>query len=197
MIPISQSVFSDSMSALLTTTGLVAIAEIGDKTQLLSLLLATRYRRPLPVLAAILLATIANHLLAALLGVFVQGLVEPRVLRWALAASFAAMAVWTLIPDKLDAGETGRERRWGAFLTTLFVFFLAEIGDKTQIATTALAARFESVLLVTAGSTAGMLLANAPVVLWGHRVLARLPLRWVRRATAVAFAILALVTAFA
>lgn len=186
----------DQLPAFFTTAGLVAIAEIGDKTQLLSLLLAARFRRPLPILAAVLVATIVNHALASLLGVWIQGLIQPHILRWVLAASFLAMAVWTLIPDKLDEDEQPRGR-WGAFATTLVVFFVAEIGDKTQLATTALAARYDSVLLVTAGSTLGMLIANAPVILLGPRIISRLPLQLVRRVAAAAFALLALVTVMA
>lgn len=185
-----------SAEAFFTTTGLVAIAEIGDKTQLLSLLLVARFRRPWPILAGILLATVANHLLAAWLGVWIEALVNPQVLRWALAASFLAMAVWTLIPDKLDAEEAPRSGRFGAFLTTLVAFFIAEIGDKTQLATTALAARYESVLVITLGSTFGLLLANMPVVLFGQRIIARLPMDMVRRVAAAAFALLALLTVF-
>lgn len=182
---------SPVFTAFLTTTGLVAVAEIGDKTQLLSLLLAARFRRPWPILAAILLATVANHLLAAWLGVWVEGFLSDTVLRWALGASFLAMAVWTLIPDKLD-GEGIAPGRWGVFLTTLVAFFLAEIGDKTQIATTALAARYNAVAAITAASTLGLLLANAPAVLFGDRLLQRLPLVLVRRFAAAAFAALGL-----
>lgn len=182
----------DFLSPFLTTTGLVAVAEIGDKTQLLSLLLAARFRRPLPILGAILCATVANHLLAAALGVWVEGLVEPKVLRWALAASFLAMAAWTLIPDKLDEDDAPKTRN-GVFATTLVAFFLAEIGDKTQLATTALAARFDSVFLVTAASTLGLFLANAPVVALGNRAVARLPLKPIRFIAAAAFAVLGLV----
>jgi putative Ca2+/H+ antiporter (TMEM165/GDT1 family) len=179
------------LPALLTTTGLVAIAEIGDKTQLLSLLLIARFRRPAPILAAIFCATVANHLLAAALGVWIEGLVEPKVLRWALAASFLAMAAWTLIPDKLDEDDAPKTRN-GVFVTTLVAFFLAEIGDKTQLATTALAARFDSVFLVTTASTLGLLLANAPVVMLGQKVVARLPLKPIRFVAAAAFAALGL-----
>ncbi|WP_374303560.1 TMEM165/GDT1 family protein [Ferrovibrio sp.] len=179
------------LPALLTTTGLVAIAEIGDKTQLLSLLLIARFRRPVPILAAIFCATVANHLLAAALGVWIEGLVEPKVLRWALAASFLAMAAWTLIPDKLDEDDAPKTRN-GVFVTTLVAFFLAEIGDKTQLATTALAARFDSVFLVTTASTLGLLLANAPVVMLGQKVVARLPLKPIRFVAAAAFAALGL-----
>ncbi len=177
----------------LTTTGLVAIAEIGDKTQLLSLLLAARFRKPWPILAAILVATIANHLLAAWLGLWLEQWLTAAVLRWVLGASFLAMAVWTLIPDKLD-DEAAPRPKWGAFLTTLVAFFIAEIGDKTQLATTALAARHASVILVTAGSTLGLLLANAPVVFLGERLMKKLPLDLVRKLAAGAFAILGLIT---
>lgn len=175
-----------------TTTAVVAIAEIGDKTQLLSLLLAARFRKPWPILTGILVATIVNHLGAAAVGVWIEGLLAPHVLRWVLAASFAAMAVWTLIPDKLSEDEAAGPRRWGAFLTTLVMFFLAEIGDKTQLATTALAARYEAIVAVTAASTFGLFLANAPVVFLGERLMQRLPLAAVRYAAAAAFAALAL-----
>jgi len=176
----------------LTTTAVVAIAEIGDKTQLLSLLLAARFRKPWPILAGILAATVVNHLCAAAIGVWIEGLLEPNVLRWVLVASFAAMAVWTLIPDKLDEEEAGQSRRWGAFLTTLVMFFLAEIGDKTQLATTALAARYDAIVAVTAASTLGLFLANAPVVFMGERLMKRLPLAAVRYVAAAAFAALAM-----
>lgn len=177
----------------LTSVGLVAIAEIGDKTQLLSLLLAARFRKPWPILAAILCATVANHLLAAWLGLWLEQWLTPAVLRWALGASFLAMAAWTLIPDKLD-DEVSAPTKWGAFLATLVAFFIAEIGDKTQLATTALAARHASVMLVTAGSTLGLLLANAPVVFLGERLMKKLPLDLVRKLAAAAFAILGLAT---
>jgi Ca2+/H+ antiporter, TMEM165/GDT1 family len=194
--------FSDlvlvSAGPFVTTTAIVAIAEVGDKTQLLSLLLVARYRKPWPILAGILVATLANHLVAAALGVWIEDLLEPRVLRWVLVASFAAMAVWTLIPDKLD-GETIAQdgRHWGAFLATLTMFFLAEIGDKTQLATTALAARFDAVLVITLGSTLGLMLANVPVVFMGDRLMQRLPLATVRYVAAAAFAVLALVVLLA
>jgi putative Ca2+/H+ antiporter (TMEM165/GDT1 family) len=176
------------LSAFLTTTGVVAIAEIGDKTQLLSLLLAARFRRPWPILAAILVATLANHVLAAWIGVWIEQWLTPEVLRWVLGASFLAMAVWTLIPDKLD--DTPVVGKWGAFLTTLVAFFIAEIGDKTQLATTALAARHESVAMVAAASTLGLMVANVPVVLAGEKLMARLPLTPVRYIAAAAFALL-------
>lgn len=181
------------LSGFLTTTGLVAIAEIGDKTQLLSLLLAARFRRPWSILAGILAATLANHLLAAQLGVWIDGWLDAGVLRWVLAGSFAAMAVWTLIPDHIDdagamAGGTGRN----AFTATLVAFFLAEIGDKTQLATTALAAHYGSVWMVAGASTLGLMLANVPAVLLGHALLALLPLSTIRYFAAAAFAAMAL-----
>jgi Ca2+/H+ antiporter, TMEM165/GDT1 family len=181
------------LTAFLTTTGLVAVAEIGDKTQLLSLLLAARFRKPWTILTAILLATIANHLLAAWLGLGLERWLTPVVLRWVLGVSFLAMAVWTLIPDRLE-DETAAPSTWGAFVTTLVAFFIAEIGDKTQLATAALAARYAAVMLVTAASTLGLLLANAPVVFMGERLMRKLPLNRMRRLAAGAFAILGFVT---
>lgn len=182
---------SPEFPAFFTTAGVVAIAEIGDKTQLLSLLLAARFHRPWPILAGILVATVANHLGAAAIGVWLEDLLEPRVLRWVLIASFLAMAIWTLIPDKLDEDEAPRNRRWGAFLTTLVMFFLAEIGDKTQLATTALAARYDAILAVTAASTLGLMLANVPAVFLGKALMRRLPLRLARYLAAAAFLLLA------
>lgn len=190
--PVFSDIAPDFAGPFLTTTGVVAIAEIGDKTQLLSLLLAARFKKPWPIMAGILAATIANHLAAAALGVWIEGLLEPRVLRWVLIASFVAMAVWTLIPDKLDDDAAPKAGRWGAFLTTLVLFFLAEIGDKTQLATTALAARFDAVQVITLGSTLGLMLANVPVVFFGEALMRRLPLVQVRYIAAGAFVLLAL-----
>lgn len=181
------------LSAFLTTTSVVAVAEIGDKTQLLSLLLAARFNRPWPILAGILAATVANHLAAAAIGVWLEDLLAPQVLRWVLIASFVAMAIWTLIPDKLDDDAARNTGRWGAFLTTLAMFFIAEIGDKTQLATTALAARYDAILLVTAASTLGLMLANVPVVVLGKALMQRLPLALARYLAAAAFLLLALV----
>lgn len=181
------------LSAFLTTTGVVAVAEIGDKTQLLSLLLAARFNRPWPILAGILAATVANHLAAAAIGVWLEDLLAPQVLRWVLIASFVAMAVWTLIPDKLEDDAARNTGRWGAFLTTLVMFFIAEIGDKTQLATTALAARYDAILIVTAASTLGLMLANVPVVFLGKALMRRLPLNLARYLAAAAFLLLALV----
>lgn len=177
------------MDALLVSTGLVAIAEIGDKTQLLALMLAARFRRPVPVILGILFATLANHALAALAGTAVSAWLGPDVLRWLLGVSFLAMAAWAVIPDRMDATPRST-RALGPFLTTLIAFFVVEIGDKTQIATVALAARYEDWLLVACGTTLGMLLANVPVVLLGGALAAKLPMRLVRLVAATLFAAL-------
>ena len=174
------------MEALFTSTALVAIAEIGDKTQLLALVLAARFRKPLPIILGILFATLANHALAALLGASAAVWLEASWFRIAIAVSFIAMGLWTLVPDKLDEDEGPRVRR-GAFLTTLVSFFLVEIGDKTQVATIALGARYGDVLAVTAGTTLGMMLANVPVVLAGDALVKRVPLKAVRMIAAGLF----------
>jgi Ca2+/H+ antiporter, TMEM165/GDT1 family len=178
-----------SMEAFLVSTGLVAAAEIGDKTQLLALLLAARYRRPVPIILGIFCATLANHALAAWAGGLVAGWIGPEILRWVLGVSFLAMAAWCLVPDKADNLPSGVASA-GAFVATLVAFFLVEIGDKTQIATVALAARFDSILLVTAGTTLGMMLANVPVVIFGDAIAKRLPLRAIRIAAALIFVVL-------
>ncbi len=175
------------MEALLTSTLVVALAEIGDKTQLLAMVLAARFRRPLPIVAGILVATLANHFLAALAGYHVAGLLEGAWFRYAVGALFLAMAAWTLVPDKLDDDEGHTASQAGAFMATLVAFFLVEIGDKTQVATIALAARFEAVTMVTLGTTLGMLLANVPVVYLGDRLVSRLPLGAVRIGAALLF----------
>jgi putative Ca2+/H+ antiporter (TMEM165/GDT1 family) len=174
------------MDAFLSPTALVALAEIGDKTQLLALVLAARFRRPLPIILGILFATLANHALAALLGATAAAWLTGPWFKPAIAIGFIAMGLWTLIPDKLDEDEAPKPR-YGAFLTTLVAFFLVEIGDKTQIATIALGARYESVLAVTAGTTLGMLLANVPVVMLGDALIKRVPLKAVRIAAALLF----------
>ncbi|MFZ5655726.1 MAG: TMEM165/GDT1 family protein [Pseudomonadota bacterium] len=178
------------MSALLVSTATVALAEIGDKTQLLALLLAARYRRPGPIVAGILVATVANHALAAWLGHWISTLVSPHAMRWMVAASFAAVALWTLRPDRLDGDERPRSSG-SAFLAALVAFFLAEIGDKTQLATVLLATRFDALGQVILGTTLGMMAANVPVVLLGHRFADRLPLRAARWTAAAVFAVLA------
>ena len=179
------------MEAFLTSTAMVAIAEIGDKTQLLAIVLAARFRKPVPIILGILFATIANHFLAALVGQQVAAILEGQWFRYLVAASFIAMGLWTLIPDKLDEDEA-KPPRYGAFLTTLVAFFLVEIGDKTQVATVALGAQFESVLWVTAGTTLGMLIANVPAVFLGHKLLERIPMRAVHLTAAVLFIALGL-----
>lgn len=177
------------MEAFFVSAGLVAIAEIGDKTQLLAMILATRYRKPVPIILGILVATLANHALAAWAGAAVAGWLGPQAMRWILGGLFLAMAVWCLVPDKADEGPSATSAA-GAFIATTIAFFVVEIGDKTQIATVALAARFQSLLLVTAGTTVGMMLANVPAVLFGD-VLARvMPLQVVRAAAAGSFVVL-------
>ena len=176
------------MEAFLISTGLVALAEMGDKTQLLSLVLAARLRRPWPIVAGILVATLANHALAGAVGAWVTAFLGPDLLRWILGGSFIAMAAWVLVPDKLDEDPASLARpRLGVFTTTLVAFFLAEMGDKTQVATVVLAARFEAWAAVVAGTTLGMMLANAPVVWFGERITRRVPLRAVRVVSAVLF----------
>jgi putative Ca2+/H+ antiporter (TMEM165/GDT1 family) len=177
------------LEAFLVSTGIVALAEIGDKTQLLALVLAARYRRPVPVILGIFAATLANHALAAWLGAEVAAIIGPEALRWILGLSFLAMAAWTLIPDKL-AEEKPQSARLGAFVATLIAFFLVEMGDKTQIATAALAARYASIAAVVAGTTLGMMLADAPVVYFGERILRRVPAKILRRVAAASFAVL-------
>lgn len=178
------------MEAFLISTGLVALAEMGDKTQLLSLVLAARFRKPWPIVLGILVATLANHALAGAAGAWLTTLLGPQLLRWILGASFLAMAVWMLIPDKLEEEGDGRPPRLGVFGTTLVAFFLAEMGDKTQVATVMLAARYEAWAAVVAGTTLGMMLANAPVVWLGERITRRVPIALVHKVSAVIFAAL-------
>ena len=177
------------MEAFLVSCGVVALAEIGDKTQLLALVLAARYRRPVPIVLGILVATLANHALAGALGAWLAALVGPVAMRWVLGLSFLAMAVWTLIPDRYEE-QAERPPRFGVFGTTLIAFFLLEMGDKTQIATVALAARYASLAAVVAGTTAGMLLANVPAVLLGEVAARKLPMRLVHGIAAALFAVL-------
>ena len=178
--------------AFWVSTGVVALGEIGDKTQLLALLLAARYRKPVPIVLGILVATLANHAIAAALGAWLQSLIDPQWMRWGLGLSFLAVAAWMLIPDKADEGETVGAGRWGVFGVTLVAFFLAEMGDKTQIATVMLAAQYPHFLLVVLGTTMGMLVANVPVVLAGNFAADRLPLTLIHRLAAACFAVLAL-----
>ena len=179
------------MEALLTSIAVVAIAEIGDKTQLLAIVLAARFRKPLPIVLGILAATLLNHALAASFGYLVAQWLTGRTFQIVLGAAFLAMAAWALIPDKEDEGAAERSAG-GVFLTTLVAFFLVEIGDKTQIATSLLAARFQSVALVTVGTTAGMMLANVPAVFLGEAVTRIVPMKVVRSAAAVIFAAIGL-----
>ena len=178
------------MESLFVSTGVVALAEIGDKTQLLALLLATRFRAPVPIILGILAATLANHALAALIGVAVADWLQSPALRWALGLSFVAMGLWALKPDRLDPAEAPGRPRFGPFLTTAVAFFLVEIGDKTQVATMALAAQFQDLVLVTLGTTLGMMLANVPAVLLGDLAATRLPLKPIRLAAAALFILL-------
>lgn len=179
------------MEALLTSTAVVALAEIGDKTQLLAIVLATRFKKPLPIIAGIFGATIANHFLAALVGSQVASILDGQWFHYAIAISFIAMAAWTLIPDKLD-DEEHKPARFGAFVTTLIAFFLVEMGDKTQVATIALGARFHDVIAVTTGTTLGMMLANVPAVFLGHEVLKYVPMNVVRMIAAGLFLVIGL-----
>jgi putative Ca2+/H+ antiporter (TMEM165/GDT1 family) len=177
--------------SLFVPTLIVALAEIGDKTQLLALLLAARFRKPWPIISGIVVATLANHFLAGAVGNWVAGLFSPLTLSWTLAASFVAVALWTLVPDKLDDDESSRLKRYGPFLSTLVAFFISEMGDKTQVATVMLAAQYPHLALVVIGTTLGMLIANVPVVLVGNFAADRLPLTLIRRLAACAFAALA------
>ncbi|HNW02805.1 MAG TPA: TMEM165/GDT1 family protein [Burkholderiaceae bacterium] len=178
------------MEAFLVSTGIVALAEMGDKTQLLALILAVRFRKPWPIVLGILVATLANHAMAGALGSWVTTVLGPDVLRWVLGGSFIAMAVWMLIPDKIDEGDTPTAPRFGVFGTTVVAFFLAEMGDKTQIATVMLAAQYSAYFWVVAGTTLGMMLANAPVVWLGERVTRLVPIRIVHVVSALIFLVL-------
>ena len=181
------------MESLLTSTAVVTLAEIGDKTQLLAIVLAARFVQPFPIVGGILVATLANHFLAALVGAQAAAFLQGDLFRYIIALSFIAMAAWTLVPDKLDEHEGLKAPvRMGAFLTTTVAFFIVEMGDKTQLATVALGARFESALLVTLGTTLGMMLANVPAVFLGHEILKRVSLTLVRRIAAGLFLLIGL-----
>ncbi|MFM6852603.1 MAG: TMEM165/GDT1 family protein [Sphingopyxis sp.] len=184
------------MEPFLTSTAVVAIAEIGDKTQLLAMLLATRFQRATPIILGIFVATIANHFLAALLGAQVASILDSLWFRYGVGISFIAMAAWTLVPDKMD-DDTLKPSRFGAFVTTVIAFFLVEMGDKTQVATIALGARFADVLPVTMGTTMGMMLANVPAVLLGNALLKRVSLaliRWIAASLFLAIGVWILLT---
>jgi Ca2+/H+ antiporter, TMEM165/GDT1 family len=183
--------------AFLISTGAVALAEIGDKTQLLSLVLAARYRKPIPIILGVFAATLVNHAGAGALGAWLGALVTPTVMRWALAASFIGMGLWILVPDKLDEDEAKTNRtHLGVFGATVVTFFLAEMGDKTQLATVALAARFHDFFGVVAGTTLGMMIANVPAILLGDRFAHKLPTKLVHGIAAVMFVVLGALALF-
>jgi putative Ca2+/H+ antiporter (TMEM165/GDT1 family) len=181
------------LEAFLVSTGVVALGEIGDKTQLLAMLLAARFRKPWPIMFGILVATLVNHALAGAVGGAIAAWLGPTWLRWVIGIGFLAMAAWMLVPDSIDEVEGGRER-FGVFGTTLVAFFLAEMGDKTQVATVALAARYADLVAVVAGTTLGMMLANVPAVLLGDRLARAVSMRWVHAIAALIFAVLGLLT---
>ena len=185
------------MEAFFVSTGIVALAEMGDKTQLLSLVLAARFGRPWPILWGILIATLANHALAGAVGASVTAWLGPQWLRWILAGSFIAMAAWMLVPDRFDDDDAPAAPRHGVFVTTVIAFFLAEMGDKTQVATVMLAAQYQVWFAVVAGTTLGMMLANAPVVWFGERMMRRVPVRAVHVVSALIFLGLGLGVLFA
>jgi putative Ca2+/H+ antiporter (TMEM165/GDT1 family) len=182
------------MEAFLVSTGVVALAEIGDKTQLLAFILAARFRKPLPIVAGILCATVVNHGLAGALGAWITAAVRPEILRWVLGLSFIGMAVWTMIPDKIEEEETRVARRLGVFGATLVTFFLAEMGDKTQIATVAMAAHYANPLVVVIGTTLGMLIADVPAVFVGGKLATKIPMKLVHTIAAGIFMLLGLGT---
>ena len=184
------------MEALLISTGVVALAEIGDKTQLLAFILAARFKKPLPIIAGILCATLVNHGLAGALGAWITSVVSAEVMRWVLGLSFIAMAAWTLIPDKIEEEETQVAKHLGVVGATLITFFLAEMGDKTQIATIALAAHYGAPVLVVIGTTLGMLLADVPAVFVGNRFAAKIPMKLVHSIAAGIFALMGVLTLF-
>jgi putative Ca2+/H+ antiporter (TMEM165/GDT1 family) len=183
------------LEAFLVSTGVVALAEIGDKTQLLALLLATRLRAPVPIVLGIVVATLANHAFAGAVGTWIVSHVGPDGMRWVRGISFLAMAAWTLVPDAAPSDDAARPR-FGVFLTTVIAFFLVEMGDKTQIATVALAAQFHSLVMVVLGTTLGMLIANVPVVFAGDALIRRVPMKTVRTIAALAFAVLGVYVLF-
>ena len=184
------------MEALFVSTGVIALAEIGDKTQLLAFILAARFKKPWPIIAGILAATLLNHGMAGLLGAWITTVVSPDIMRWILGGSFIGMAVWTLIPDKIEEDETQIANRLGVFGATFVTFFLAEMGDKTQIATVAMAAHYAAPLLVILGTTLGMLMADVPAVFVGNKFAAKIPMKLVHAIAAGIFAVMGLMTLF-
>lgn len=182
------------MEALLVSTGVVALAEIGDKTQLLAFILAARFKKPLPIVAGILCATLVNHGLAGALGAWITSVANPEVMRWMLGLSFIGMAIWTMIPDKVEEEETQVAKHFGVFGATLVTFFLAEMGDKTQLATVALAAHYGTPVMVIAGTTLGMLIADVPAVFIGNKFANNIPMKLVHSVAAAIFAAMGLLT---
>jgi putative Ca2+/H+ antiporter (TMEM165/GDT1 family) len=182
------------MESFWVSTGVVALAEMGDKTQLLAFLLAARFKRPVPIIAGIFLATIVNHGLAGALGAWITTTMSPQTMRWVLGISFLAMAAWTLIPDKIEEEESSMGSRFGVFGATLVTFFLAEMGDKTQVATVAMAAHYQDAWKVVAGTTLGMMIADVPAVFLGDKLSAKLSLKWLHAAAALVFAALGVAT---
>lgn len=182
------------MEPLLVSTGVVALAEIGDKTQLLAFILAARFKKPIPIILGILVATIVNHGLAGALGAWITATMNPGIMRWVLGLSFIGMAIWTMIPDKIEEEETNVARRFGVFGATLITFFLAEMGDKTQIATVAMAAHYAMPVIVVIGTTLGMLIADVPAVFVGDKLASRIPMKVVHSIAAGIFALLGIAT---
>lgn len=182
------------MEAILVSTGVVALAEMGDKTQLLAFILAARFKRPLPIILGILCATLLNHGLAGALGTWITSIFSPDVLRWVLGLSFIGMAIWTLIPDKIEEGETHIASKLGVFGATFITFFLAEMGDKTQLATIALAAHYVAPVMVIAGTTLGMLIADVPAVFLGNKFADKIPMKLVHSIAAGIFALMGVLT---
>lgn len=182
------------MESLWVSTGVVALAEMGDKTQLLAFILAARFKKPLPIILGILIATLINHGLAGALGAWITAQVSAEVMRWILGLSFVGMAVWTMIPDKIEEEETQIANRWGVFGATFITFFLAEMGDKTQIATIAMAAHYAASLSVVVGTTLGMMIANVPAVFLGEKLAHKIPMKLVHSIAAAIFAILGVAT---
>ncbi|MFN9749351.1 MAG: TMEM165/GDT1 family protein [Burkholderiales bacterium] len=182
------------MESLFVSMGVVALAEIGDKTQLLAFILAARFKKPVPIILGILAATLVNHGLAGALGAWITSSVSPEILRWVLGASFIGMAIWTMIPDKIEEEETQVAKRFGVFGATLITFFLAEMGDKTQIATVAMAAHYAAPLMVVIGTTLGMLIADVPAVFVGDKLASKIPMKLVHSIAAGIFAVLGVAT---
>ena len=191
---VSRPALDNLLEALFISTGVVALAEIGDKTQLLAFILAARFKKPVPIIAGILCATVINHGLAGALGAWITSAISPEILRWVLGASFIGMAIWTLIPDEIEEDETHVAKRFGVFGATLITFFLAEMGDKTQIATVAMAAHYAQPLMVVIGTTLGMLIADVPAVFVGDKLAHKIPMKLVHGIAAAVFAVLGVAT---